>query len=467
MRRFFRTLVAVPLALGVFAAAAVAQEGEPKVHLPEALQADEIVPVIVTEPGLADQQAQLMNALNSVTKAIVIETASVRGVLRDRNAGTIVEEAVEAALAAGKTKHAALDRCPWILLGFSAAAPHFAALEWRAYGRFQGLVLVNAGVTTATLQGVPAFLGREHHPVLMMHGTDDSVVPIATAREVEGILRRFKLKVTFEEIDTADHMAPLGALGNEQLGKWLVENFGSKPIQRRLVAPTRITTTSAGDLTLTGDLYDAGDKTKPVVCCFHQAASGRAEYRPIAPQLVEQGFNVLAIDQRSGNGWNAVANATAAEAVQKGLMKQGRAAGVQGYLAARADLDRAVAWVRELGYTGPLAIIGSSYSSSLAIFVAAENPEVVAVVSCSPGDYLPPKGSILEAGRKLQKPTLIICPPNEEAQAKVVAVAVGSKDKELYVQPQGQHGARTFYTSPTRADAFAKLVAFLKNATAP
>ena len=245
------------------------------------------------------------------------------------------------------------------------------------------------------------------------------------------------------------------------------ESLGTKPIHRRWIAPARITTTTTDELTLTGDLYDSGDKSKPIICCFHQARSSRAEYRPIAPRLVAAGYNVLAIDQRSGAGWNAVRNATAAEAVAKGKIRQGRAAGVAGYQKARPDLDRAIAWARELKFTGPLVIIGSSYSSSLAIYVAAENAEVSAVVSCSPGDYLPRKGSMAEAGKKLLKPTLIICPPNEERQARVVLNLVASEDKELYAQPQGRHGASTFYASPTADAAWTKLLDFLKRATAP
>ncbi|MHC5020298.1 MAG: alpha/beta fold hydrolase [Planctomycetota bacterium] len=464
--RRFAPLLGAAAVLLLGAATAAAQSGEPKVHLPEGLAADEIVPVIVTEPGLAEDQAQLKNALNSVLKTIIIETAPVRDALRTPDGAVVVEDAVEAALAAGVKQHAAVAKCPWILLGFSAASNHFAALEWRAYGRFQGLALVNARVSRNTLQAIPAVAGRANHPVFVMHGSNDPVTPIAVAQQTAGLLRQLNLAVTFQSIETAEHMAPLGSLGAEHFGKWLDETFGTKPINRRAMAPTRITTATSDELTLTADLYDIGDTSKPIVCCFHQARSGRAEYRPIAPRLAAEGYNVLAIDQRSGAGWNGVRNATAAEAQAKGVVQQGRAASLQGYLSARADLDRAIAWARELKFTGPLVIIGSSYSSTLSIYVAAENSEVAAVVSCSPGDYLPPQGSMAEAGAKLHKPTLILCPPAEQRQAQAVLDLVASKDKELYVQPQGRHGASTFYTTPTSEQAWTKLLAFLKDATA-
>jgi dienelactone hydrolase len=131
------------------------------------------------------------------------------------------------------------------------------------------------------------------------------------------------------------------------------------------------------------------------------------------------------------------------------------------YIDARADLERAVTWARELGYTGKLGIVGSSYSSSLAIFVGADSKDVSAVVSFSPGDYLPPRGSITAAGKRLDKPTLIVCPPEEKRQAQPVFASVASEKKQLIVQPEGVHGASTLDRSPTREALWKQLLAFL------
>ena len=118
--------------------------------------------------------------------------------------------------------------------------------------------------------------------------------------------------------------------------------------------------------------------------------------------------------------------------------------------------------MRAQGLSGKLFVVGSSYSSSLAIFVGAENKEVHAVVSFSPGDYLPPRGSIVEAAKKLDKPTLIVCPTREERQARQVYGPIKSSTKELYVQPGGVHGASTLYRSSTHEAAWARLVGFLE-----
>jgi hypothetical protein len=146
---------------------------------------------------------------------------------------------------------------------------------------------------------------------------------------------------------------------------------------------------------------------------------------------VAAGFNCIAIDQRSGREWGGVKNETAAEAMKMGVGQE--------YVDAKPDLERAIAWARELGFSGKLAIWGSSYSAALSIFVGAEQKGIDPVLSSSPGDYLPPRGSIFQAAKKLTVPTLVVCPPNEERQAKQVFEPIASKEKELYVDPKGVH----------------------------
>ena len=62
------SLAVVPALLlaSMLCATAGAQTGEPKVHLPQDLKADEIVHVIVTEPGLADQQGDVQMLCHQV-----------------------------------------------------------------------------------------------------------------------------------------------------------------------------------------------------------------------------------------------------------------------------------------------------------------------------------------------------------------------------------------------------------------
>lgn len=156
--------------------------------------------------------------------------------------------------------------------------------------------------------------------------------------------------------------------------------------------PVQVDFRSSDDVRIYGDLYasDAG-KSAPVILLFHQAGSdARGEYAGIAARLVAAGYNVLAVDQRSGGDRLGGTNRTVA-----GLNGE-----EFGYCDVYPDLEAAVIFVREQGFSGRLAAWGSSYSAALVFQLAAKNPtEVDAVLGfspasgepladCDPADYL-------------------------------------------------------------------------------
>ena len=75
------------------------------------------------------------------------------------------------------------------------------------------------------------------------------------------------------------------------------------------VADTQTFVTTATDgVTVHGELYTAAGvgKHAPLILLFHQGASnGRAEYEPLAPRLLERGYNLVSIDQRDGSRYVA------------------------------------------------------------------------------------------------------------------------------------------------------------------
>ena len=73
-----------------------------------------------------------------------------------------------------------------------------------------------------------------------------------------------------------------------------------------------VTLRAADGVTVYGQVWRAAGAKPPLIVAFHQAESSSAEYEPIAPRLVEAGFTVLAIDQRSGDGAFGGTNRTAA-----------------------------------------------------------------------------------------------------------------------------------------------------------
>lgn len=199
-----------------------------------------------------------------------------------------------------------------------------------------------------------------------------------------------------------------------------------------------ITLTSTDGLAIAADLRAPHPKNAPFVLLCHQAGSSRGEYGPIAPRLVRAGCNCLAIDQRSGRAMNGVENLTAQRAAAKKLPTT--------YLDARRDIEAALAWVRTQGYDGPLVLWGSSYSSALALVVAAETEvKLAAVLAFAPGEYLGEKGIVGDAAAKLKTPVLIVSPERERAQAEAIFGRIRGGLGVLEIGAGIIHGSRTLY----------------------
>lgn len=106
---------------------------------------------------------------------------------------------------------------------------------------------------------------------------------------------------------------------------------------------------------------------RATVVLFHQAGSSVYEYGPIFHRLNMAGFSTVAVDQRSGGalyGPNRTVN------------KYGKSS--DNYIDALLDLEAALDWARLQGQ--PVILLGSSYSASLILRVASNNPSRVAAV---------------------------------------------------------------------------------------
>jgi len=223
--------------------------------------------------------------------------------------------------------------------------------------------------------------------------------------------------------------------------------------QEKKIAPERVSFPSKDGLTISADLYDIGDKQKPILLLCHQAGSSRGEYRRISPRLVKAGFSCLAIDQRSGRGMLGVTNLTA----QRAAVQRKRT----GYLDARQDIEAAIDWIRKQGYKGKLSLWGSSYSSALALMVGASSKELTAVLSFAPGEYLPPRGSVGKAAAGLTLPVLIVSPENERVQASALFKLIRSSSKTLWIKPGIVHGSKTLFKPRNPEPTWKAVLAFL------
>ncbi|HEY9133502.1 MAG TPA: alpha/beta hydrolase [Dyella sp.] len=192
---------------------------------------------------------------------------------------------------------------------------------------------------------------------------------------------------------------------------------------------------------------------KALILLFHQAGSSKDEYAQIAPRLVEAGYSALAIDQRSGGDLFGP-NETA--------MGLGRKAD---YLEAKKDLDAAVTWGAQKHL--PLMLWGSSYSSSLIFIVAAEHPDVKAVLAFSPGEYFDNKSLVRNAASHVSAPVYVTSSDSSEEieAARSIVAASPSKLKEQYVpRSGGVHGSSTLIETKDpkgAADNWKAVLAFL------
>jgi pimeloyl-ACP methyl ester carboxylesterase len=204
-------------------------------------------------------------------------------------------------------------------------------------------------------------------------------------------------------------------------------------------------------LPLTGN--EATEGGKPVLVCMHMTGSSRGEYGRFAAEMMALGLNVMSVDLRCGGEGEIADRKTGKRTgVMNETWKQAKAklGHNPSYLDAYPDVAAAVAWAKELFPYSRVGLVGSSYSASLALVYATENPSSIdAVVAMSPGEYMAP-WVIAQRIANLTVPAYITC-GNTAAdmnQAQPVAAGILDQTKVRKFWPEehnivGDHGSRT------------------------
>ena len=203
-------------------------------------------------------------------------------------------------------------------------------------------------------------------------------------------------------------------------------------------AQEKITFEAQDGLKITADLYFVDD-SKPFIIMFHQAGYSRGEFRPIAHKFLKFGYNCLAVDLRSGGEVNYIQNHTALVAVQQGYSAD--------YLSSKKDITAAIKWVKTQS-DQPVVLLGSSFSASLCLLVAMDNPDVSAVIAFSPGEFFTPQLIIKSAIENLEKPVFVASSKREYPYIDTLLTDVSSENKTLFAPSQGcEHGAKSLWKS--------------------
>ncbi len=188
-----------------------------------------------------------------------------------------------------------------------------------------------------------------------------------------------------------------------------------------------------------GDLYEL-DKKGNIILLFHQGGSNaRGEYGPIIPKLIEKGFNILAIDQRVGGQFYGSYNRTLAN-IPGNIFGDG-----YGYCDAYNNLESALDYTIDSGFSGNKIIWGSSYSASLAIQLANNRQnDIKGVLAFSPASG----GSMREClpnkyFESLKLPLIILRPNNEmENENSQVQYSLANKyNHQTFIAKNGVHGS--------------------------
>jgi dienelactone hydrolase len=220
------------------------------------------------------------------------------------------------------------------------------------------------------------------------------------------------------------------------------------------VAAPVVTFKAADGVTVTATLFKKADSATWIVLC-HQAGYSRGEYSEIAPKLMVLGFNCMAIDARAGGEINDVENQTAASALSLGKKIE--------YLDAKQDIESAVNYA--FGLNGKKVILfGSSYSASLSLVIATENPKVLAVVAFSPGEYFGDRLNVSQAIEHLALPTFVTSAKKEASgMTKMFHGPVTNYVTQFLPSKEGVHGASALWSTNADNDEYWKaLTVFLK-----
>lgn len=215
---------------------------------------------------------------------------------------------------------------------------------------------------------------------------------------------------------------------------YVVLLLGTAPAS--LLAQDDLEFQAADGVSVYGTWYRSSADTRlGVIIAFHQAGgSGVGEYGPIVPRLNEAGFDVLAVDQRSGGDRFGVENRTVSARGEE-----------TGYCAVEPDLVGALGFVRSLAPDDRLIIWGSSYSAALVLRLAASNPEgVVGALAFSPASGGPMSDCRAEdVSDQIRIPVLALRPRREmnlESSVQQFALFQDQGHRTFVAEP-GVHGS--------------------------
>jgi dienelactone hydrolase len=222
----------------------------------------------------------------------------------------------------------------------------------------------------------------------------------------------------------------------------------------QLPAQKKIEFPSKDGLVITANLFMVSDSLPYMILC-HQAGASRAEYNETATKFTKFMYNVLAIDMRSGNEINGVKNETVQRAREKKTATEP--------IDAEQDIVAAIDYCYSKSKK-KVILVGSSFSASLVLKIAAQDNRVKAVLAFSPGEYFGKAMHVKESISKLTVPVFVACTREEAPATTELMAAVRSEIKMEFKPPaKGMHGSRALWKeNVSSADYWLAVVMFMR-----
>lgn len=229
-------------------------------------------------------------------------------------------------------------------------------------------------------------------------------------------------------------------------------------VEEEIEIPEKVSFPSLDGLSIHANFYENKEAKAIFVLC-HQAGWNKVEYVKSAIKLMEEGYNCLAIDQRSGDNLLEWFNETKLEAEKAEKATE--------YLDAEQDIKAAVSYAAEQ-YKLPVILVGSSYSSTLVLAIAGQMEEVKAVVAFSPGNYFEEKEERLGLAAMLEslgdKPFWITSSKEEATEFPpfLEKLELTELQGQFIPKGDGKHGARALWqTDPDHEEYWTALLDFV------
>jgi dienelactone hydrolase len=162
----------------------------------------------------------------------------------------------------------------------------------------------------------------------------------------------------------------------------------------QVIRKAKVSFPSSDNLMITADNY-ISKKSNPYIILLHTEGSARAEYDFIAARLLKLNYNCLAVDLRSGERFEFNTNETSKRAKEKGFSTA--------LQESAKDIQAAIDYVKSMSDSS-IILLGSSFSATLSIILAENDPLIDAVIAFSPGNFFLPESDLREIIPNYAKP---------------------------------------------------------------